>query len=393
MPQDWLTQGELDRAGIDLLALQRGLTGERSLIGFSYMEEVRRLSAYLLFYWFTSYVQTWGMLDMAFTAYRAQGLKPISPKGQPGGASPRGDAPKKAVSCVRILDLGSGPGPCAFAAADWFRTREPAPETIEITACDQSLLALEAAERLAKSAGYRFTKIGPWRAGTDTLPEGSYRCILIGHLLNELYQDDPDRIEKRAALVNDLGKHLEPGGSIVILEPALLGTGRDLLILRDRLMEGPWQVAAPCFTQGPCPAAAQKNLTCHSDFTWDPPRTVRELERRTGLDKDVVKTTALVLYRPSDLQNSTKESQTTERPVSDKLYRLVSEPMLNKAGRTRLILCGKRGRIPLSVKLGAGYPAEHLFKKLRRSDAIVLHAPEQRETGLALGPATEITRL
>lgn len=399
LPPDRLTPAELDRAGADLLALQRGLTGERHLIGSAYMDESRRLSAYLLFYWFTSYTQTWGMLDMALAAQRAQGSKGITPAFQAGEEGSTGEAPPREIPTFRILDLGSGPAPCGLAVADWFnrafqgRTSKQydlgSPTEFEITACDQSFLALDVAETLAQSAGYRLTKVGPWRAGTDPIPKGSYHCIVMGHLLNELWQDEPDRLEKRAAFIEALGDRLEAGGILVILEPALLGTGRDLLATRDLLLRSRWHVLAPCFTQGPCPAAAQTNQTCHSDFIWHLPRTVRELERRTGLDKDLVKTTALVLARPADLHHVLADNSVIQI-TSHNIYRIVSEPMLNKAGRTRLILCGKDGRIPLSAKLGEAFPAEAMFKKLRRSDAIFLHQPEQRETGLALGPETRI---
>uniref|UniRef100_A0A7C3EEN8 Small ribosomal subunit Rsm22 n=1 Tax=Gracilinema caldarium TaxID=215591 RepID=A0A7C3EEN8_9SPIR len=409
LPPDRLTLAELDRAGADLLALQRGLTGDRHLIGSAYMDESRRLGAYLLFYWFTSYTQTWGMLDIALGALKAQGLKPldareITPAFQAGDAGSMREAPPREIPTFRILDLGSGPAPCGLAVADWFnrafqsRTSKQhnlgSPTEFEITACDQSSLALEVAEKLARSAAYRLTRVGPWQAGTDPIPKGSYHCIVMGHLLNELWQDEPDRLEKRAAFIGALGDRLEAGGIMIILEPALLGTGRDLLKTRDRLLQSPlgspWYVLAPCFTQGLCPAVAQTNQTCHSDFVWHLPRTVRELERRTGLDKDLVKTTALVLARSKDLHHAVlSDTPGIPRPASN-VYRVVSEPMLNKAGRTRVILCGKDGRIPLSARLGEAFPAEAMFKKLRRSDAIFLHQPEQRETGLALGPETRI---
>jgi len=400
LPPDRLTPAELDRAGADLLALQRGLTGDRHLIGSPYMDESRRLGAYLLFYWFTSYTQTWGMLDMALAAQRAQGSKGITPAFQAGDEGSMREAPPRAIPTFRILDLGSGPAPCGLSVADWFNKAFQGPTSkqhdlsspteFKITSCDQSPLALDVAETLARSAGYRLSKVGPWRAGLDPIPKGSYHCIVMGHLLNELWQNEPDRLEKRAAFIEALGEHLEAGGIIIILEPALLGTGRDLLTTRDLLLRACWQVLAPCFTQGPCPAAAQPNQTCHSDFVWYPPRTVRELERRTGLDKDLVKTTAMVLTRATDLHHTVSTDNPLIQITSHHIYRVVSEPMLNKAGRTRLILCGKNGRIPLSAKLGEGFPAEAMFKKLRRSDAIFLHQPEQRETGLALGPETRI---
>ncbi len=447
---DRLSPAELDRAAADLLALQRGLTGERRLIASAYMDEGRRLGAYLLFYWFTSYTQTRGMLDMALRALGAQNSD-HKPEGitAPGTAR-SGLFYEDANTTFRILDLGSGPAPCSIAAADWFSgMNKTIAKNIEITACDQSILSLSAAERLADGAGYRLNRVAPWQAGTDPIPEGPFHCIVIGHLLNELWKDASDRVEQRAALIDALGTQLAAGGIILILEPALLSTGRDLLALRDRLLGHRWRVLAPCFTQKACPALAQPNQTCHSDFTWQVPRTVQELERRTGLDKDLVKTTALVLSRPGTAESGTQDrvhdsgrpaeiaeaagpdttlgtggtsgpakvtgpAQSAEATQSTDTaqtagpakvtgsensvgvinqrgpYRVVSEPMLNKAGRTRLILCGDEGRIPFSAKLGEDLPAEKVFKTLRRSDAITLSGAEQRESGLALGEFTQI---
>jgi hypothetical protein len=67
--------------------------------------------------------------------------------------------------------------------------------------------------------------------------------------------------------------------------------------------------------------------------------------------------------------------------------------MLNKAGRLRLLVCGEEGRFPLSAKPGEGYPAEALFRSLKRSDRIELALAARRESGLALGPETIITRI
>lgn len=421
VPQDYgpLSRHELEKAAADLMALQRGLTGERAIIGSAYMEEGQRLGAYLLFYWFTSYAQTQGMLDMA-----SQGLS-VQTEDESFFASLLllHKSHFSFADRVRILDLGSGPAPCSLAAADWLRFRGISPDNIEITACDQSPLALKHAQALAQQAGYTMKTIAPWRAGTSAIPAGTYHIITIGHMLNELWKGAPDRIEKQETFITAVGAHLEPRGILTILEPALLVTGRDLLALRDRLVASGWRVLAPCFTQRPCPALAEPQQTCHSDFTWTPPQTVRDLAKKTGLDKDLVKTTALVLSRREDpsgaLGTANHSSAAVEAAASNGggtaeaeeaagpalaaasaaasaqygPYRIVSEPMLNKAGRTRLILCGNEGRIPFSAKLGEGLPAEAQFRSLRRSDAILLYQPVRRETGLALGEQTRIIRL
>jgi hypothetical protein len=73
-------------------------------------------------------------------------------------------------------------------------------------------------------------------------------------------------------------------------------------------------------------------------------------------------------------------------------WRVVSDPMLNKAGRVRYLICGESGRLPFSAKQGTGFPAESIFFSLRRSDLIVLDGPEERESGLGLSSATRIEK-
>jgi SAM-dependent methyltransferase len=329
------------------------------------MDEESRLGVYLLFYWPISYFQVQSLLRMAFP--QGYGEKPID----------------------SILDLGSGPAPAGIAVAQWAGTGE-----IRLTACDPSEGALESAGRLAKHAGINLNPVEGWVAGTSAIPRGPFDFIVLGHLLNELWKDDPARIEKRREFIDAVARELAPTGRLLLLEPALLSTGRELLELRDRLVDDGWSVLAPCFRDAPCPALTKKAQTCHSDFAWTPPATVEELARGTGLRKELVKTTALVLRKPSSLPKTNQIPEPTSDGIIAKEergpYRVVSEFMVNKAGRTRLFLCGKEGRFTLSAKRGEGFPAEAQFFSLRRSQAITLLNPELRESGLALGSNTRI---
>lgn len=358
---------DLDSAAKDLLALQRGLTGDRRLIGARYMDERVRLASYLLFYWPVSYAQARAMLRM-------------------GGITPRSGS-------VRVLDLGSGPSPCGLAAADHLAgIASDAPldaaARASLVACDPSALALETAGRLATAAGCDFAAVPGWDAAADAaLPDDTFDLIVLGHVVNELWSGEPDRIARRARLLERCFERLASDGALLILEPALLSTGRDALELRDALVSAGRRVLAPCVRSGPCPALQSEGQTCHSDFAWDPPRTVRELSARTGLDKGLVKTTGFVFAAgPTAGEGSLRDA-------SPDLFRVVSDPMVNKAGRVRYLICGERGRFPLSAKRGEGFPAERTFFSLKRSDLVRVAAPAVRETGEALGPDTTIDTL
>ena len=91
-PSGKLTRREIEAAGAALLALQRGLTGDRGLAGRAYMDDRELLGAYLLYYWPVSYMQV--SVSLA--------ERPFSPR--------------------RVLDLGSGPGPASAAAIDASRS-------------------------------------------------------------------------------------------------------------------------------------------------------------------------------------------------------------------------------------------------------------------------------
>jgi SAM-dependent methyltransferase len=114
-PPDALLPDELREVAAAVTRLSTGLTRERELAGARYLDDERLLGAYLLFYWPISYLQARGVLSEL----------PRRPR--------------------RVLDLGSGPGPLAFAALD--------AGAAEVTACDRAKQALSAARELARVSG------------------------------------------------------------------------------------------------------------------------------------------------------------------------------------------------------------------------------------------------
>src|SRR5262250_3182695 len=114
-PDDRLSAAELRQVAAGVRRLSLGLTRERSFAGLRYMVEPLLLAAYLVFYWPISYAQ----------AREVLGELVVRPR--------------------TVLDLGSGPGPLAFAALDAGAS--------EVTAADRSKRALALARELAVEAG------------------------------------------------------------------------------------------------------------------------------------------------------------------------------------------------------------------------------------------------
>jgi len=181
----------------------------------------------------------------------------------------------------------------------------------------------------------------------------------------------------RADFLESLAPSLSSGGSFLVVEPALLSTSRDLIAVRDLLLSRGWKVHAPCIFDGPCPAfASGEGQTCHDAFAWDPPYFASGIALRAGLDRPLLKMAWFSLRPP---RNGPEARQLSME------FLVVSDPMLNKAGRTRYMVCGASGRFSLSAKLSELPPECAAFARLARGMRIRLWGAEARgENGMGL---------
>lgn len=351
-------------AGQSLRRLQRGLTGAREFAGAAYFSRPEFLSAYLLYYWPVSFLQT----SLALAELRAR------------GAMPR---------LGSILDLGAGPGPAAAAAAIFGAEK--------LLLLDQSQEALHQALTLLRTPtvmGKASRKTGPlFSAGIadlenqEHLPEGPFDLIIACHSANELWKQDTQALDKRARLFGQAAERLSEDGVLLILEPAALVTSRPALALRDRLLRDfsdSLYCAAPCPDSQPCPIlAAGEGRNCHSTWAWEPYEPIAALAAAAGLDRDSVKATWFALKKGSAAVHTSEAKaipagSTGGLPGRSLSGRVISEPMLNKAGRLRYILCAKPGLATLSAKKEKGAAGTAGFFSLRRGDMIEAFALEPR---------------
>jgi SAM-dependent methyltransferase len=336
-PPAMLTPDELRTVGAGVKQLSLGLTRDRALAGARYMDDPRLLGAYLLFYWPVSYAQARAALPEV-------------------GQRPRA-----------VLDLGSGPGPLAFAAMD--------AGAREVLAADRSKPALELARTLAIEANESLG-VREW-APERPLPDGQFDLITMGHVLNELYQGD---VGLRTALVEKVAARLVKGGSLLLLEPALRETSRKLLEVRDQLVARGYGVRAPCLYRGACPALVKETDWCHAERAWRMPPLVEAIARTAGLHKESLKMSYLVL---------TPKGEAWPEPPPGRLLRIVSEPLVGK-GRQRFMGCGPEGRIGLAMQDKHLTERNRLFSKLQRGDVIRVDGTEERGDGLALSDASTL---
>jgi SAM-dependent methyltransferase len=356
---------EAREAGQALMRLQRGLTGDRELAGAAYFSKPEFLSAYLLYYWPVSFLQT----SLAIEELRSRGVLP---------------------RLGSILDLGAGPGPAAAAAAHFGAER--------LLLLDKSQEALGQAERLLRAMASmemaKRKKVPVYSTGIadlenwKNLPEGPFDLIIACHSANELWKQDDLALEKRAGLFGQAAERLSEGGVLLVIEPSALVTSRPALALRDRLLRdfaGGLYCAAPCPDSTPCPMlAAGEGRSCHSTWVWKPYEPVAALAAAAGLDRDSVKATWFALKKGSMIARAKNPLKAPALPGGaigggNLSGRVVSEPMLNKAGRLRYILCTTAGLATLSAKKESGSGETGGFFGLRRGDMIEASQLEIRE--------------
>jgi len=350
-----LTGPRLAAVGRALTALHARFTSERAFgTGPFYLDDPLSLAAYLGYF---------------FPASAAQVGRALA------------DGPPPNGPLVRILDVGSGPGPAAVAAAAWAR-RQGA--RVEVTALEASRGALAVLQRLWRGAdGPPTTRV--WRAG-EPLPPGPFDLITASHFLNELASPGDVEGDRQMTLLQALVSTLAPQGRLLLLEPALKTTGRALLGLRDRLIADGLQVLAPCLTQAPCPMLERPRDWCHADRPWTPSPLVERLCEASGLARGSLKYAYVLLSREPAPVESNVASGSTDAPLR---FRIVSEPLPEK-GKQRYFGCGPSGRHALVRLDKAASERNAPFASLERGDLVQLTGLSASGDGLRVGAETVV---
>lgn len=310
-------------------AVHRGLVGDRALVGTRYLAdpELRR-------------------------QYEAE----IAPRTRAALTRILGENVGRLGQVRRVLDLGAGTG----AAGATIRARLQATSTAEIE--------VVSVDRVAAVPGAVVADLRQPRRPPGV--EGRFDLVVAAHLLNELGLP----LVERGAVVHAWARELlAEGGHLLLLEPALQATSRELLQLRDRLVPAGFFVVAPCLFQGPCPALERERDWCHAAAPWLP----EDAGGRTGRSR--VDYSYLLLARAG------------EAATDRRLFRVVSDPLPEK-GRLRLFGCGPAGRHPL-VRLDRERSQENQdFERAERGDVVVAGPTEKAGDGLRVTQVTRVER-
>jgi len=250
---------------------------------------------------------------------------------------------------MAVLDLGCGPGTGALALLDWLWHRSPErTKSLSVLAADSSHESLQDAKRLWEA--YR-QEVGISNEGLKCV-EGNlehplkgdlgkqivrgepYDIMIMANCLNELFSTSIDPSAERAVVVAQLLPYLAPHGTIMIIEPALRQTARDLHQLRTLLLKQKLcTVYSPCLHERACPALDHPDDWCHEERPWQTPPMIAAIDRDAGFIKDALKFSYLLL----------RTDGRTIVPRNPQTFRVVSE-LRELKGEKRAWLCNETGR-------------------------------------------------
>jgi ribosomal protein RSM22 (predicted rRNA methylase) len=265
---------------------------------------------------------------------------------------------------LRLLDVGAGCGAMTLGAlAPLAAAGVPSLEAMLVDR-DRAALAIAAAA-VAEVARTTLPALVTTSTAdvTALAPSARFDLIVAGTVFNEL------PAAARLPLVSRLLAALAPDGALVIVEPALRTTTRDLHVLRDQILDGGLaHVFAPCTRRGaPCPMLADERDWCHEERPLDLPQRAGRIAHTTGLRDGAMKMAYLVLRHGPEGQ---VDGQVDGAAAAE---RVVSQPLGSK-GKHEVYVCGDSGRVRLRLLSRARTPANREVERARRGDVLILPA-------------------
>lgn len=278
------------------------------------------------------------------------------------GQLPRADV-------LRVLDLGAGLGSASLGLARFLRHAGHPTSELRVHAVEREQSALELMSALCEALAPLSDELVPVRLEQNSRDvhklegEGPYDLVLLGLVLNELFLElsGHERAERRAQFLGQLAERLAPGGAIIIVEPSLRTSARELMQVRERLCQrhAKLSIVAPCVHHAACPMLPRERDWCHEALDFALPPHLVPIAQAAGLRFEGLHYAALVLRKAPRVD------------ASEPLLRIVSDPLPSK-GKLELFGCGHAGLQRL-VRLERERSSHNaLFDSLRRGDVIAL---------------------
>lgn len=281
-----------------------------------------------------------------------------------------------------ILDIGSGSGTAVLGVFLWLERHLAglsAPLQLRWILVDQNRQALRDACQIYHQAFEELRRRFPHveinsrveTIVTDLEQPFTNRLRLEANLILAVNVIGELAHRKRLSIIERLVRgSLKAGGRLLVVEPALQRTTRELMQLHDLLLaRRTTSVVAPCLHQAACPMlAANKRDWCHTTIEWERPPWIERFDRLVGIRKDYLKCSYLALGRPGEAPTYPNSS-----------WRVVSG-QLSSRGKSELLLCGPGG-LPNLLRVTRldrdRSETNCLFDELRRGDLVQMEKTDR----------------
>lgn len=256
----------------------------------------------------------------------------------------------------RAIEWGAGPAAATTGIAlaeSLSSTGLPAQGTWALLERDRGVLELG---RLWAEA--RFEQLGrTWEVQTFArelgleqpwLPRNAPRFDLWveSFFMNELWGAEGSSSEiplLAQRLLENWATHLNPGGLVILVEPALRAQSRKLLELRKELVphlaKAGIKILLPCLGEQACGALARKDDWCHEEVDWWRAPYFKKLDRLSGMDHKSLGFSYLVLCKSDRSIEEILPALGSSAPRQ----RLVS-PAQKQGSDREFFICGQDGK-------------------------------------------------
>ncbi len=231
-----------------------------------------------------------------------------------------------------------------------------------------------------------------------------FDLLTASNVVSELSEDAREQFH---VLVDQF---VRPGGFALLLEPARKQISRCLEDIRNRLIQLGWTVLYPCPGHYPCPMLFRKRDWCHHRLTWTAPDHITDIDRLTGMKKNLLNFSVFVLRKPESARQkgtlsdsdalprtiSAVHEQGPEHVIPSVTCRVVSDVIHHK-GRFEVYLCGyfSQQKQMLVASLEKKHVSDYnrLFMDLARYDQVHLENATVRGDRLIIQQQSRLTLL
>lgn len=209
-----------------------------------------------------------------------------------------------------------------------------------------------------------------------------FDLITVANTLNEV------AYEKRNKLLRLINAGIKDDGFVILIEPALMTTSRDLLDFRDKMIKQGFYIYSPCLRNSNCPALETEKDWCHTEVKWKRPEFIRQIDLVSGNYRKTLKFSYIVA---SKRDVNLIDFIIGERNFKD-YFRVVSQLIVEK-GKKHCYLCNEMGRLHC-VKLDRANSRENeVFDEIERYDIITLKNFENNGKEIKIYPETQVGKI